>query len=272
MNALKSLLLLALLSTSCLAQAELEVIGLRHRRVEDVIPMLQPLLEPGGALSGMNGQLIIRSSARNIAELRRVLEAVDTAPRRLLISVRQDAQGASEQRGASVGGNVSLGGGRVIVGNELGAGPGINARITDSRSASDERVTQTLQVMEGGAAQIQVGQSVPVATRSVTRTPFGLATTDSVTYRDVTTGFSVVPRLSGDRVTLEINPQRDTLGAGGAVNVQRVSSTVSGRLGEWMELGGIGQDMNAQSSGILSSSQGSRQDNRRVWVKVDELR
>ena len=113
---------------------------------------------------------------------------------------------------------------------------------------------------------------MPVATRNVTRTPFGLATTDSIAYRDGTTGFSVVPRLSGERVTLEINPQRDTLGAGGAVNVQRVTSTVSGRLGEWMELGGIGQDMNAQSSGILSSAQGSRQDNRRVWVKVDELR
>jgi type II secretory pathway component GspD/PulD (secretin) len=280
MNAIKSVLLLALLATAGIAQAELEVIGLKNRRVEDVIPILQPLLEPGGALSGMNGQLIIRSSARNIAELRRVLDAVDTAPRRLLISVRQDAQGASEQRGASVGGNVSIGGGRTVVGidsaNERGVGPGarpgINARITDSRTVTDERVTQTLQVMEGGAAQIQVGQSVPVATRNVTRTPFGLATTDSIAYRDVTTGFSVVPRLSGERVTLEINPQRDTLGAGGAVNVQRVTSTVSGRLGEWMELGGIGQDMNAQSSGILSSAQGSRQDNRRVWVKVDELR
>lgn len=33
------------------AQGALEVITLRHRTAEQVIPVLQPLLEPGGALS-----------------------------------------------------------------------------------------------------------------------------------------------------------------------------------------------------------------------------
>ena len=38
------------------------------------LPVLRPLVEPGGALSGMNDQLVIRASRANIAELRRVLK------------------------------------------------------------------------------------------------------------------------------------------------------------------------------------------------------
>ena len=40
----------------CVRRAE--VISLRHRTAEQVIPVLRPLLEPGGALSGQYNQLI----------------------------------------------------------------------------------------------------------------------------------------------------------------------------------------------------------------------
>ena len=43
----------------------------------------------------------------------------------------------------------------------------------------------------------------------------------------------------GDQVTLEISPFDDTAGRlPGSVNVQRLVTTVSGRLGEWIALGG----------------------------------
>ena len=61
-----ALLCLALLSPLLArAQQEMEVIPLRHRTVEQVLPTLRPLLEPGGALSGMNDQLILRASRKN---------------------------------------------------------------------------------------------------------------------------------------------------------------------------------------------------------------
>ena len=58
---------------ACLGYAELsfaqqimEIIPLRHRTVEQVLPSLQVFVEPGGALSGMDEQLIVLSSLQNI--------------------------------------------------------------------------------------------------------------------------------------------------------------------------------------------------------------
>lgn len=255
------LLMAVLAAASAGARAEVEVIQLKYRNAEQVIPVLRPLIEPGGALTGMQYQLIVRASPANIADIRRVLASLDSMPRRLLISVRQDAENSSVARGASVAGTVSS-----------GSGSSVNARVFDSRGNSDDRVMQTVQVMEGGVAMIQMGQSIPVPARSVTRTVNGVMVTDTTAYRDVGTGFQVVPQLSGDRVTLAINPQRDTPGPGGAVNVQRAATTVSGRLGEWIALGGSDSSDTRSGSGILSSSSAQRSDNRSIWVKVEELK
>lgn len=259
-------MLVTLAMSAPAVKADIEIITLRYRSAEQVIPVLQPLVEPGGALTGMQNQLVIRASPNNIADLRRVLASIDSRPRQLKISVRQGAEGAASDRAAAVSGTLSSGGGSSAQG-----------RIVNSQDASDSRVTQTLQVMEGNVAVIQVGTSQPVPNRVVTRTPSGgVVITDATAYRDVTTGFSVLPRVSGERVTLEINPQRDTVntnaGPVGTVSVQRASTVVSGRLGEWIELGGMSQTETRSGSAILSSSSASRSDNRSIWVKVEELR
>jgi type II secretory pathway component GspD/PulD (secretin) len=172
-----------------MARADVEVIPLKYRNAEQVLPILRPLVEPGGALTGMQNQLVIRASAANIADIRRVLASLDTQPRRLQISVRQDAEGSAATRGAAVDGN--------IVVRPGGSSGSVNARVTDSRSTSENNVLQTLQVMEGGIATINVGQSVPVPGRMVTRTVNGVIVQDTTSYRDVGTGFQVMPRVSG---------------------------------------------------------------------------
>jgi len=58
----------------------------------------------------------------------------------------------------------------------------------------------------------------------------------------------------------------------GTVETQGVSTTASGRLGEWISLGEIRQDGSSRSSGILSASQARYDDLRTVDVKVDEVR
>ncbi|WP_374491627.1 secretin N-terminal domain-containing protein, partial [Zoogloea sp.] len=55
------------------AQQEVEIVPLKSRTVDQVLPVLQPLVEPGGAVSGMNNQLIIKGSRRNREQLKQVL-------------------------------------------------------------------------------------------------------------------------------------------------------------------------------------------------------
>ncbi|MFM9969995.1 MAG: hypothetical protein ACKVQK_16520 [Burkholderiales bacterium] len=292
-------LLLLMVLISAASWAEVEIIPLRNRTVDQVIPILRPLVEPGGALSGTQGQLIIRASLANIADLKRVLASIDMPQRRLLISLRQDMEGGDSNRAAGVNatvsaGNVTLGTERSVnersvnerpvneragndrAGNERVLGTretGINVRLADGSTRREERVDQQVQALEGSPAFISIGQAQPLATRNVTRAPNGaVIVTDSVSYRDISTGFEVVPRIAGERVFLDINPRRETPGPGGTVNVQRMSTSASGRLGEWFEIGAIAMNSSSQSGGILSSSNSQRQENRRVWVKVEELK
>jgi hypothetical protein len=271
------------------AQSAVEVIPLHYRTADEVIPILEPMLERGGTLSGFRGQLIVRTTPENLGEIKRILASVDTAPRQLLITVRQDADGVLRRSTADVSANVGNENARVVIppasrereGGRVVIREGdsrVRAHVLDSASTLSDRNTQTLRVSEGREAFIQVGQSVPVRGRQVTRSVVGgqvvEQVVDSTEYRDVTTGFYVRPRLAGDRVMLDISPQRESLSGDvrGGVNVQRVVTTVSGRLGEWIEIGGIGQDSSGQQSVLLGRASSSASDHRRVLVKVDEAR
>ena len=56
------------------------------------------------------------------------------------------------------------------------------------------------------------------------------------------------------------------------MNVQEASTTLSGRLGEWIELGGIGQQSDNSGSGTVYSTRDVSSDKRSIFVKVDEVR
>ena len=222
------------------AQQALEIIPLRYRTVEQVLPALQPLVEPGGTLSGSRGQLFLRASPANVAEIRRALEVIDRPARRLQISVRYDDAAASAQRELAARGVVGSSGSRVTISAE------------DQRRNSAERIDQRLQVIEGGRAFIFAGQSRPL------RVPGGGAE-----VQDIATGFEVTPRLSGERVTLEIATQKESPGARGSVQGQRALTVLSARLGEWVEIAGVESGLNTNTTAATQS--------RRVWVKVEEL-
>jgi type II secretory pathway component GspD/PulD (secretin) len=269
-----------------LAQQEMEIIPLRHRTVDQVIPALQPFVEPGGALSGMNDQLILRGSARNREQIKQALAAIDTPQRRLVIRVSQNRDAESRRQGGEVSGNVAVGNNVRIIQPSTSTSPGgaqievrrgdsnVTTRVYDTRSTRDARTNQSVQVVEGGRAFIQVGQSLPLPLRQVVRGPNGVVLTDSTVYQDIGQGFYAAPRLAGDRVTLEISPQFDTPGnqGYGSVNTQRVSTTVSGRLGEWIELGGSGQQAAGRDRGNLSTATSELRDNRSVWLLIEELK
>lgn len=254
------LALILLAAPAAFAQGTLEVIPLSHRTAEQVLPVLRPLLEPGGAMSGQSNQLIVRTSAANLAQIRAALAAIDRPLRRLTISVRFDNAQQEVRTGVDADARIS------------NRGSSADLRIADSRSALEERVDQRIQVLEGGRAMIATGESRPLRERQVFRTPGGAVVTEGTVIQEAATGFEVVPRLSGGNVYLEIAPQRENFaaGAGGAMRSERAATTVGGRLGEWIELGAASASSERSRSGSLSSRQSASAGERRIWVKVDE--
>jgi type II secretory pathway component GspD/PulD (secretin) len=281
------LLLGCLLAAGAAAQTTVEVIPLKYRQADQIIPVIQPLLGPGASVSNFQNQLVIRATPAELAQVKSVLASIDTPPRRLLITVRQDADVTGSRREAEVSGSIGSDNARVTVpGSPAREGGNVvlrdgddrlRARVVDTQQSGSERIGQTVQVLEGYSAFIRVGEARPVRNRQVVRTMVNGQWVDRVVestdYVEAATGFNVRPRLQGDRVTLDIDPQRESFNdqRRGAINVQRVVTTASGRLGEWIDLGGIGEERSDNRTQILGSRSTQSSDRRSVQVKIEVL-
>lgn len=257
------LLLLALLFCLPAHAQQMEIIELKSRTVDQVLPVLLPLVEPGGTLTGMDNQLFLKASPGNRAEIKRALAALDKPARRLIIRVALDRVAEEGARGTQGSSAVTLGSTRRAQGQ---------ASVWDTRSVRSESAAQMVQTVEGGRAFIRVGRSLAVPMRQVILAPGGAVINETTVFRDLGSGFNAIPRLNGERVTLEISQQAESADyrAPGGVNSQRLSTTVTGRLGEWIELGGSGKRAAGEQSGAFSVGTGDVRDNHSIWLKVEE--
>jgi len=263
---------------------QLEVIPLQKRMVDEVIQIIRPLVTPGGTVTGMNNQLIIKTTPSNLAEIKQVLRKIDHAPRRLMITVKQNVAGNSRLHEDSLSGkytsdNVHINTGHDHSNEGLSVSAGdkdsnIRYRTLNSTSRADDRNTFIVQTLEGQPAYINQGQSIPVGSSTTVITENGVVVNQSTDYYDVGSGFYVLPRLNGDQVTLLAATELSSLKPAGhaTTNVQGLETTVTGRLGEWIELGGIDHSFNRGRRQNFSSSNVHGQEFRSVLIKVDEIK
>ena len=276
-------LLLALLCGAAAAQMRVEVIPLQHRMAQDVIPALQPLVTRGGSITGMNNQLILKTTPENLAEIRAVLNNLDQRLRQLRISVRQDADHHGDFSRQSVSGRLEAGDVTLRQGPE--AGPegltvGIGDREDNVRyqrrdlsADQSDRGSYQVRTIEGQPAFVQTGQAIPIPQRTVGAYNGRLVVQDSVEYHNADSGFWVLPRVHGDQVTLMISPYTSRVGAGPnpAFDVQSAETTISGRLGQWLSVAGIDQSTRRSSRELLSGASEQSFENRTIQVRVDEI-
>lgn len=238
----------------------LTVIDLKHRRAEEIIPVLQPLLEQGGALTGQDYTLFVRASPSNVAQLRSAIEQLDKQQRQMLVSVRRGTAQDIQREQAAVSGTVRTDRPQADVTVRAGQG----TLRTQGSSVS------SVQVLDGSSAFIATGTSVPIVTAVAVgggRRPFVAGT---VEQRDLQRGFTVTPRIRGGEVILDIS-QQDERVAGGNIQTQSLNTQIIGRLGSWIQLGGVSESSSSTSSGILSRSYGTNSNELSIWVKVDAL-
>jgi hypothetical protein len=264
----RTLLAALLLSIALPLSAATEVIALNYRTADDVLPVVKSLLGSDGRVNAYGNQLIVNATPAKIEEIRQLLGQLDTRPRRLLISVDSSESSHQSDRGYRADGTISAGDARVQIGRGESNGRDqvrIISRTTDSRGGG----TQQVQATEGYPALIQVGQSVPLS--STNRDPYGQVY-NSTEYRDVTRGFYVTASLTGEIVHINISSNRDRLSQSqpGVIDIQSTDTRVSGRLGEWISIGGVDQQSQAERGGVLRqrSTQGREDMTLRVKVEI----
>ncbi len=265
---LRTLLAATLLSCSLSLSAATEVIPLNFRTADEVLSVVQSVLGNEGKVNAYGNQLIVNAAPAKIEEVRSLLLQLDTRPRRLLISVDSSESSQQNDQGYRVDGSISAGDVQAQIGRGEIQGRDqvrIIRRSTDSRGGG----TQQVQATEGYPALIQVGQSVPLT--SYGHDAYGQPY-HNTQYRDVTRGFYVTASLSGERVHISISSNRDRLSQSqpGAIDVQNTDTRVSGRLGEWISIGGVSEQSQVDRDGFLQrrSTQGREDMSLRVMVEV----
>lgn len=263
------------------AQGNLEILTPQHITVDQALPALRPLLAPGGAISGYNGKIMVRTDPRNLEEIRAALAAIDAPAARLLVSVRRDGGASSRHAGAEVSGSVQAGDARITRSPsgtstsriEYRSGAGRIEVGGDSRSSfSSSQASQQVQTVDGGQAHIQAGVSVPVAFRHVSIGPDGARVSQGTVFRDLASGFYARPQVVGERVRIDISPfSSRPAGPGGAAQVEQLETTIEGRLGEWIPLGGSRAVEQAEQGGWLRQGSQSASGETALWLKVERL-
>lgn len=243
-----------------LAQSSLEVIQLEHRSAEQVLPMLQPLVEPGGALTGSDYQLFVRASAANVRQLRQAVVEIDREQRQLWVSVRRATRAILEREAAAAA---------VVLGTRHSSASVQAGNATTRRNGAD---LAGVQIQEGGTAYICAGESVPVISSVMVgggRRPWLAA---GMEYRDLDNGFMVTPRLNGQRVILDIVQRAERRADSSAqVDLQSLATQVTGQLGEWLSLGAVSESAARHDAGPAGRRYSTQDATLEIWVKVDEL-
>lgn len=263
MRRLIAALFCLVLCSPLLAQQRMEILTLRHRLAEQVLPTLQGLVEPGGTVSAMSGKIIVRSSPGNIAQLRQALEAIDLPQRRLLISVRQGGSRNSESTRIGADGQIVLRGDDVDARVRGGAESG-------SRSGS-ENIVSRVQTVEDGEALIYLGQSVPVPANQTVYGPNGVVVSRSTQYVSAGSGFMARPRLAGNNVTVTIAPQSQRMAGNARIEGSNLQTTVSGRLGDWIPLGGVSQQSERSERSLTRYGDLRSEVSSDFWIRVEAL-
>jgi len=280
----KILLLVSLLvcTMPVRAQMQIETISLQSRPATEVIEILRPMVQPGGSITGTGYKLIIKSTPENIEQIKSLLADIDNPPLQLLISVSMDKQTISTGRQRSQRVVVQGDKGHVTVGEsdkQTGGGQvqydsgriKYDARLFEQRNRQDAPAVQQVRVTEGLWANIGSGQAIPITTRQ--RNADGTVT-ETTTYENVTTGFQVMPRVNGDMVSLSIRPQQQSVSSqgGGVYNTTGMETTVTGKLNEWIKLGGVMNQANTSQRGLTYSTHVRDADLSLMWVKVEKAR
>ncbi len=241
--------------------AELQVFELQHANAEALLPIVQPLLGPYESVSIYRNSLVVSADAGAMSRISELLSELDTPQRNVLISVRRNGEASSRQQGGAVSGTLQQGSVTISTGRPA-ADSGSSVTISGGRhiTTGERGDSQSIRALEGKPVLISNGQLLPL--------PGGGRWGTGIDYQEIQQGFLVSARISGDRVTLEIDERGDRI-EGATVRTGALQSTVTGGLGEWIYLGGIEQSSQRSDAGVGSRLQTGTRSSEQLEVRVE---
>ncbi|MDP1659926.1 MAG: secretin N-terminal domain-containing protein [Methylotenera sp.] len=255
---------------NAIAATDFKIIDLQHRFAEDILPIIQPLAGSDGAVTGMQNHLIIRASPERMIEIEQVISTLDVARQNLKITVSHQNNLLTERESVAVSGRKRVG--NVEIGTnryQKNVRDGVQLDIENSQHNTRSSSNQYINVIDGEAAFIRVGQSVPFTQEWVMLTHRYIRSQQTTEFVDISTGFSVRPRSIGDEIELQITPRIAQLNQRGYIDFEELTTTVRVHRGEWLDLGNIMQQKDEVSRAILSQQNSIQSQNNNLSIRVE---
>jgi len=252
------------------AGTDIKVIQLQNRPAEEIIPLIKPMvINAGGAVTGTGYKLIIRAQDTDITQITDLVQQLDTPPKQLRITLRQSRYGehaaSEEDISTRTGGGAPEG--------DDSAHADTTARAYSTRRHDQNATNQRIEVMEGRWASIDMTLQVPVVEQTVDVTGGQERVLNAIKYKDLSTGFAVRATISGDHAVIDIMPHKAALDTeqGGTIKSQAATTTVRGKTGEWIDIGGAVGDIVEHEQGTISTGGRHGDDERHILLKVEVL-
>lgn len=259
-----------LVVNSVFAAERIEVFPLKSRLAQELIPVLEPLAGSESTITGMGDKLIVKADEAQLQQIRQLLGELDRPPKRLLIEVRHSAEIQRNANSGRLRARIEKDRANITLGHRRPEGLDVRIRSTNTRRDTD--FLQRIQTLEGRAAYIATGQSVPIHEPSVQVHGNRVYAQDRVYYRDATTGFYVIPWIHGESVTLTLNQHADQSGTGDQqLTLQHAETSLSGQLGEWLVVGGSQESGSNRTTGLDKMTRTRDRDERHIELRVTEV-
>lgn len=249
------------------AAPQTEVFTLGYNMADSMIPAIQPMLREDERVSAYGNQLIVRAEPERIEEIRALLANLDRQPAQLRISVANSGSSTSSDRGFEINSRFDTGAGDIVVGDPNGSN---QARIIRRETRGQNDGVRRITASEGFPVLIQSGQSVPLTT---TTTDVYGRVVQQTQYRNVTQGFYATVRLNGDQATITLSANNDRLNRSDnrVVDVQQADTVVTGRVGEWITIGGLGDTARSNDQDIGRRITTRNQNDSSIQLMVERL-
>jgi len=266
---LKPLLLLftVFFNSFCLAtELVMEVIPLNNRSAPELQQLISPLLEDSERIIANRSKLIIKATPSRQLEIKNLIKHLDTRLNNLSITVIQSKTKTAAALNASA--NINLNFTSTRASHNSGR---IRGRYANTEDFSNTDSQQKIQTLDGKPAFIKTGQTHPIQNTRIVNSAYGYPVISNDTLLiEASTGFQVTPRLSGEQVILEVSPWSDKMNKNGTLSSQSGHSTIRVNLGQWIEIGGIEQQSQHTSTGVLSHAYSTRNKSMRILIKVEK--
>ncbi len=126
--------MLLLLAGTAVAAEQFRMITLQYRLARDVLPVIEPLVGPGGSVRAIDNHLMITASPERLAQIETVIERLDVLRRNVRITVSHASGVQLQQRGATLSGKVRAGDVKVAVPPATGDGVRLDVHDSNTRT------------------------------------------------------------------------------------------------------------------------------------------